>query len=61
MPAVSKAQRRFSGGCEHDPKHMNGKCPDMDKDEIHKFASTKEKGLPERKSKRRKTALVHHK
>ncbi len=50
MPAVSKAQRRFFGMCEHE----GGKnCPkDMSKRQMHDFAATKEKGLPERKRKR---------
>ena len=50
MPAVSKAQRRFMAGCEHSPKHMKGKCPDMNVKELHKYASTKEKGLPLKKT-----------
>jgi hypothetical protein len=46
MPATSKAQRRFMAICEHHPEKAKGKCPKMSKEEMHKFASTKEKGLP---------------
>jgi len=48
MPSTSKAQRRFMAICEHDPKHAQGKCPNMTKQQFHDFASTKEKGLPTR-------------
>jgi hypothetical protein len=47
MPSVSKSQRRFMAMCEHDPKHAQGKCPDMTKEQMHDFAATKERGLPE--------------
>lgn len=47
MPAVSKAQQRFMAMCEHNPGSVKGKCPDMSKSEMHKFSSTKRKGLPE--------------
>ena len=50
MPAVSKAQRRFMGMCEHNPKHAAGKCPDMSQSQMSEFASTSEKELPMRKS-----------
>lgn len=50
MPAVSKAQRRFMGMCEHDPKHAQGKCPSVKV--AKEFSSTSEKGLPERKAKK---------
>jgi len=61
MPSVSQSQQRFFAMCEHNPQHAKGECPDMDKDEMHKFAATPRKGLPEHKPKRKKTALVHHK
>ncbi len=54
MPAVSKSQRRFLAGCEHDPQHMSGKCPDMTKTQYQHFTRTPEKGLPERKTPRYK-------
>ncbi len=49
MSSVSKAQRRFMGLCEHDPQHAKGKCPDMTQQQFHDFASTPEKGLPQKK------------
>jgi hypothetical protein len=59
MPSVSKSQQRYFAGCEHNPQHMQGKCPDMSKGEMHKFSSTKRKGLPERKEKRRKQKVSY--
>lgn len=56
MPSVSKAQRRFMAICEHQPSHARGKCPDMTKEQLHHYAATKEKGLPERK-KHKKTSM----
>jgi len=53
MPAVSKAQRRFMGMCEHNPQHAQGKCPDMTKAQLHDFAATKEKGLPQKKTRKK--------
>jgi len=50
MPAVSVSERKFFGMCEHNPKHANGKCPDMSKSQMHDFAATKDKGLPQRKN-----------
>lgn len=49
MPATSVAQRRFMAICEHDPQHAKGKCPNMTKAELHDYASTKEKNLPQKK------------
>lgn len=54
MPSVSKAQRRFMAMCEHDPKHVQGKCPNLSVKQMHDFASTKEKNLPARKKKGKK-------
>lgn len=49
MPAKSKAQRRFFGMCEHNPK-ASANCPKgMTKEQMHDFAATKEKGLPSHK------------
>lgn len=52
MPSVSKAQQRFFGMCEHG----GGKnCPTgMSKKQMHDFASTPTKNLPERKKPARK-------
>lgn len=47
MPAESKAQQRFMAGCEHNPKHMEGKCPS--KKVASEFSSTDTSGLPEHK------------
>lgn len=53
MPSESKAERRFFGWAEHNPAQAKaeGKLPDMTKAQMHDFASTPEKGLPERKKK----------
>ena len=46
-PAVSQAQRRFFGMCEHDPG-ASADCPKgMTHAQMHDFAATKDKGLPE--------------
>ena len=58
MPATSVAQRRFMAICEHDPKHAQGTCPDMTQGEMHKFASTKEAGLPLHKKKSLQKKMV---
>jgi hypothetical protein len=56
MPAVSKKQRRLMAIAEHHPGMLykkNKGIAKMGKSELHKFASTKEKGLPSKvKSKR---------
>lgn len=46
MPATSKAQR-FFGMLEHNPGMAREKGITMSKDQMHDFAATKEKGLPE--------------
>ena len=46
MPAQSKSQQRFMAVCLHDPKHVNGQCPDMTRRQLHDFASTPHTGLP---------------
>lgn len=57
MPAVSKAQQRFMAMCKHDPKHARGECPD--EKTAGEFARTSRKGLPERKSGRRKPRVEY--
>ena len=47
MPAKSKAQQRFMAMAEHAPEKLRGKKPDMSKAELHKFAATPTKRLPE--------------
>ena len=49
MPAVSKAQQRFMGMCEHTPGKQG--CPDMPQEKMHEFAATSTKGLPYKKKK----------
>ena len=46
MPATSKAQQRFMAICEHNPQHAQGQCPDMTHQQMHDFAATPTKGLP---------------
>lgn len=48
MPAKSKAQQQFFAICEHNPQHARGKCPNMSKAEMHKFAATPTRGLPQK-------------
>jgi len=54
MPATSKAIRRATAIAEHHPEELYGRNKsllNMSKGELHKFASTPEKGLPEKSSK----------
>jgi hypothetical protein len=53
MPAESVAQRQAMAIAEHDPEQLyarNKSLLQMSKSQLHDFASTKEKGLPQRKS-----------
>ena len=55
MPSVSKSQRIAAAIAEHNPSQLYDKNKDMakmGKNELHKFASTKEKGLPYKKGKK---------
>jgi hypothetical protein len=54
MPAKSRAQQRFFGLCMHQPSHAKGKCPDMPRKEMQKFAATKHKALPEKVRRRKR-------
>lgn len=50
MPAKSRAQRIVMAIAEHDPDKLydrNKGAAKMDKEDLHDFASTPEKGLPE--------------
>jgi hypothetical protein len=48
VPAVSGAQQRFMAMCEHDPQHAQGQCPSMTHQQLHDFAATPTKNLPQR-------------
>ncbi len=53
MPAVSEAQRRAMAIAKHHPSKLfkrNRGLLSMSRRQLHEFASTKEKGLPKRKS-----------
>ena len=54
MPAVSKKQRRFFGMLEHNPAMAREKGVDMTRQQMHDFAATKEKGLPEQTPSRKR-------
>ena len=57
MPALSKRQRRLAGIALHHPekiKKRNRSILDMKKEDLKHFASTKEKGLPWKRKKRRR-------
>jgi hypothetical protein len=49
MPAKSKSERRLMAIAEHDPSKVSPKnrgVLKMSKSQLHDFAATKEKGLP---------------
>ena len=55
MPAKSKKQRRMMAIAEHHPEALykkNKGVAKMSKSQLHEFATTKEKGLPNKKKKR---------
>lgn len=55
MPAKSKKQRIAMAIAEHEPSKLYGRnkgMKSMSKSQLHDFAATKEKGLPEKKRKR---------
>ncbi len=57
MPAKSKAQRRAAAIAKHHPEKLykrNKGMKSMSKDELHKMATTNEKGLPKKKTAKRK-------
>lgn len=57
MPAESKKQRKLAAMAEHNPSAIrseNRSILSMKKSDLHDYASTKEKGLPERKKKRKR-------
>ena len=52
MPAVSDAQRRLMAIAEHSPDKLyprNRGLLSMSHEQLHDFASTRERGLPKRK------------
>lgn len=56
-PAVSKKQRKAMSIAKHHPSKLykrNKAMLKMSKIELHKYAKTKEKGLPLRKQRKRK-------
>ena len=48
MPAKSKAQQEFMAIAEHEPGKLHGKKPNMSHEQLHDFAATPTKGLPEK-------------
>ncbi len=53
MPAKSKAQRQAMAIAEHHPEKLykrNVNLKKMNKEQLHEFADTKEKGLPKKKN-----------
>ena len=57
MPSPSKAQRRLMAIAEHHPEEVQAKnrgVLKMTRRQLHEFASTPEKGLPEHKRSARK-------
>lgn len=56
MPALSKKMRRAAGIAEHEPSKLyarNRGLLGMSKGQLHHYAATKEKGLPQKKGKHR--------
>jgi len=47
MPAKSQAQQRFMAIAEHHPEQLRGPAPDMTHAQLHDFAATPRKGLPQ--------------
>lgn len=59
MPATSIKQRRLFAIAEHDPDKLhkaNRGLLSLSHQQLHEFADTKEKGLPEKKGPLRKAA-----
>ena len=58
MPSLSKAQGRFFRWAEHNPAQAKseGKATGMTHEQMHDFAVTPEKGLPEKVGALTKTA-----
>jgi hypothetical protein len=57
MPAKSKKQRKLMAIAEHHPEDLYAKNADvahMSKKQLHDYASTKEKGLPTKKTTKKK-------
>jgi len=57
MPAKSKKQRRAMAIAKHKPSKLykrNKAMLKMSKAELHKYAKTKERGLPVKKKKKKK-------
>ena len=57
MPAESKAQRRAMAIAEHHPEQLypeNKGLAKMTGEQLHEFAASKEKGLPEHKKEEKK-------
>jgi len=58
MPAKSKKQRKLMAIAEHNPSALSKKnkgVADMSKSKLHDFAKTKEKGLPMKTKKHKRT------
>ena len=58
MPAKSEAQRKAMAIAEHAPEKLyarNKSLKQMSHEQLHEFASTKEKGLPEKKEHKKKS------
>jgi len=56
VPALSKSARRAAAIAEHEPSKLysrNRGMLSMSKQQLHHLAATKEKGLPQKKSKHR--------
>ena len=60
MPSVSKAQQEFFAIAEHEPGKLRGKRPNMTKSQMHDFAATPRKGLPNhvKSTKKQRSQLV---
>ena len=61
MPAVSKKQRRLMGAAEHGADFPMAKKvrKSMKPSALRDFAKTKEKGLPEKKGKKKHDGIRH--
>jgi hypothetical protein len=63
MPSKSKKQRRAMAIAEHHPEKLykrNKGLKKMSKEQLHEFATTKEKGLPVKKKRKIRVKRKKH-
>jgi hypothetical protein len=58
-PARSRAQQRYMAMLEHDPGAVRGPKPDLTHQQLHDFAATKTKNLPEHVRPAKRASSMH--